>query len=420
MPAFIRNSDGFLSVSGISLADIVTQYGSPLYVYSGDGIRDDYQRFASAVGPAGGSVHFALKSNSSLGVIALLARAGAGADIVSGGEMVRALKAGIPAEKIVFSGVGKSTQEISDALDAGIGQINAESPQEVAAISQIAAIRGIRASVALRVNVDVAPETHAKISTGQRSTKFGVSTTQNEAADLYRQMAADPHIAPAGLAVHIGSQITSLDPFEQAYTALLDFGTALRSEGLDVPGLDLGGGIGVDYETGAACDFTAYGALISRLFTGKGFSLGFEPGRSLMANNGLLLTRVIYVKEGDNKRFVIVDAAMNDLLRPTLYEAHHGIETVGTHGMDVGPADIVGPICETGDYLGQGRMMPQLDAGDALAVMSAGAYGAVMASSYNTRPPAGEIMVLDGTCHMLRRQRTVEDLLAEETIPEMG
>jgi len=402
------------------LGDIAASHGSPLYVYSGDGIRDDYRRFAAAVAPVDGSVHFALKANSALGVIGLLARHGAGADIVSGGEMARALAAGIPAEKIVFSGVGKSAEEIGAALDARIGQINAESPQEVEAISQIAAARGVQAPVALRVNVDVAPKTHAKISTGQRSTKFGVSTSQNEAADLYRKMAADPHIRPAGLAVHIGSQILELDPFERAYSALLSFGTALRDEGLEVPVLDLGGGIGVDYQDGTLTDFTAYGELVSRLFADSGFRLGFEPGRSIVANNGVLLTRVIYVKDGDNKRFAIVDAAMNDLLRPTLYEAHHDIRPVGPEGAIEGPADIVGPVCETGDYLGLDRMMPSLAAGDCLAVMSAGAYGAVMASSYNTRPPAGEVMVLDGEVHILRRRRDVAELLAEEIIPDFG
>jgi len=418
MSAFARDDQGRLCAGGMPLGDIATSHGSPLYVYSGDGIRDDYRRFAAAVAPVDGSVHFALKANSALGVIGLLARHGAGADIVSGGEMARALAAGIPAEKIVFSGVGKSAEEIGAALDAGIGQINAESPQEVEAISQIAAARGVQAPVALRVNVDVAPKTHAKISTGQRSTKFGVSTSQNEAADLYRKMAADPHIRPAGLAVHIGSQILELDPFERAYSALLSFGTALRDEGLEVPVLDLGGGIGVDYQDGTPTDFTAYGELVSRLFADSGFQLGFEPGRSIVANNGVLLTRVIYVKDGDNKRFAIVDAAMNDLLRPTLYEAHHDIRPVGPEGAIEGPADIVGPVCETGDYLGLDRMMPSLAAGDCLAVMSAGAYGAVMASSYNTRPPAGEVMVLDGEVHILRRRRDVAELLAEEIIPD--
>ncbi|MEC8205461.1 MAG: diaminopimelate decarboxylase [Pseudomonadota bacterium] len=420
MSAFARDDQGRLCAGGMPLGDIAASHGSPLYVYSGDGIRDDYRRFAAAVAPVDGSVHFALKANSALGVIGLLARHGAGADIVSGGEMARALAAGIPAEKIVFSGVGKSAEEIGAALDAGISQINAESPQEVEAISQIAAARGVQAPVALRVNVDVAPKTHAKISTGQRSTKFGVSTSQNEAADLYRKMAADPHIRPAGLAVHIGSQILELDPFERAYSALLSFGTALRDEGLEVPVLDLGGGIGVDYQDGTPTDFTAYGELVSRLFAGSGFRLGFEPGRSIVANNGVLLTRVIYVKDGDNKRFAIVDAAMNDLLRPTLYEAHHDIRPVGPEGAIEGPADIVGPVCETGDYLGLDRMMPSLAAGDCLAVMSAGAYGAVMASSYNTRPPAGEVMVLDGEVHILRRRRDVAELLAEEIIPDFG
>ena len=420
MSAFARDDQGRLCAGGMPLGDIAASHGSPLYVYSGDGIRDDYRRFAAAVAPVDGSVHFALKANSALGVIGLLARHGAGADIVSGGEMARALAAGIPAEKIVFSGVGKSAEEIGAALDAGIGQINAESPQEVEAISQIAAARGVQAPVALRVNVDVAPKTHAKISTGQRSTKFGVSTSQNEAADLYRKMAADPHIRPAGLAVHIGSQILELDPFERAYSALLSFGTALRDEGLEVPVLDLGGGIGVDYQDGTPTDFTAYGELVSRLFADSGFQLGFEPGRSIVANNGVLLTRVIYVKDGDNKRFTIVDAAMNDLLRPTLYEAHHDIRPVGPESAIEGPADIVGPVCETGDYLGLDRMMPSLAAGDCLAVMSAGAYGAVMASSYNTRPPAGEVMVLDGEVHILRRRRDVAELLAEEIIPDFG
>jgi diaminopimelate decarboxylase len=420
MSAFARDDQGRLCAGGMSLGDIAASHGSPLYVYSGNGILDDYRRFAAAVAPVDGSVHFALKANSTLGVIGLLAQHGAGADIVSGGEMARALAAGIPAEKIVFSGVGKSAEEIGAALDAGIGQINAESPQEVEAISQIAAARGVQAPVALRVNVDVAPKTNAKISTGQRSTKFGVSTSQNEAAGLYRKMAADPNIRPAGLAVHIGSQIMELDPFERAYSALLSFGTVLRDEGLEVPVLDLGGGIGVDYQDGTPTDFTAYGELVSRLFADSGFRLGFEPGRSIVANNGVLLTRVIYVKDGDNKRFAIVDAAMNDLLRPTLYEAHHDIRPVGPEGAIEGPADIVGPVCETGDYLGLDRMMPSLAAGDCLAVMSAGAYGAVMASSYNTRPPAGEVMVLDGEVHILRRRRDVAELLAEEIIPEFG
>jgi diaminopimelate decarboxylase len=418
--SFTRDDEGRLTVGGLPLEDIAATHGTPLYVYSGDGIRADYRNFAAAVAPVDGKVHFALKANSALGVIALLASQGAGADIVSGGELQRALAAGVPAAKIVFSGVGKTTAEIGAALDAGIGQINAESAAEVEAISRIAATRGVVAPVALRVNVDVAPDTHAKISTGQRSTKFGVSISQNEAAALYRRLADDSHIRPAGLAVHIGSQIRDLDPFERAYTALLEFGSALRSEGLPVPTLDLGGGIGVDYDAGTPTDFTDYGKLVSKVFSDSGFQLGFEPGRSIVANNGALLTRVIYLKDGDNKRFVIVDAAMNDLLRPTLYEAYHAVLPLAPTGALEGPADIVGPVCETGDYLAQDRMMPALAEGDGLAVMSAGAYGAVMASSYNSRPPAGEVMVLDGECHVLRRQRDIAELLAEEVIPGLS
>lgn len=417
MCAFNRLDNGELGVDGLPLSQIAADHDSPLYVYSGASIRDAYRDFAAAVAPVNGKVHFAMKANSALGILALLAREGAGADIVSGGELSRALAAGMPASDVVFSGVGKSRSEIEQALVANIGQINAESPAEVAVISAVAASMGVVAPVALRVNVDVDAKTHAKISTGQRDTKFGISTDQNEAANLYRVMADDPHIAPSGLAVHIGSQLRDMAPFETAYTALLALGSALRADGLDVPLLDLGGGVGVDYDHASPTDFTAYGAMVKRIFDKAGFKLGFEPGRSIVANSGILLTKVIFIKDGDNKRFIIVDAAMNDLLRPTLYEAHHTIIPVKAPGPDVGMADIVGPVCETGDYIGRDRMMPELASDDLLAVLSAGAYGAVMASAYNTRPPAGEVLVLDGQVHELRAKRSVESYLAEESIP---
>ena len=417
MCAFNRLDNGGLGVDGLPLSQIAADHDSPLYVYSGASIRDAYRDFAAAVAPVNGKVHFAMKANSALGILALLAREGAGADIVSGGELSRALAAGMPASDVVFSGVGKSRSEIEQALVANIGQINAESPAEVAVISAVAASMGVVAPVALRVNVDVDAKTHAKISTGQRDTKFGISTDQNEAANLYRVMADDPHIAPSGLAVHIGSQLRDMAPFETAYTALLALGSALRADGLDVPLLDLGGGVGVDYDHASPTDFTAYGAMVKRIFDKAGFKLGFEPGRSIVANSGILLTKVIFIKDGDNKRFIIVDAAMNDLLRPTLYEAHHTIIPVKAPGPDVGMADIVGPVCETGDYIGRDRMMPELASDDLLAVLSAGAYGAVMASAYNTRPPAGEVLVLDGQVHELRAKRSVESYLAEESIP---
>ena len=417
MSAFYRDAKNHLTIDGLALDGLMAEFGSPLYVYSGAGLERSFTAFQTAVSAVSGKVHFALKANSALGVIALLARCGAGADIVSAGELARALAAGIAAKDVVFSGVGKNPADIRTALEAGIGQINAESDQEVAQISAIAAAMGIVAPVALRVNVDVDAGSHAKISTGQRSTKFGISTNQGEAASLYASIDADPHIKPMGLAVHIGSQICDLAPFEQAYSALLDVANGLRASGLDVPCLDLGGGVGVDYNQASDVDFSAYGALVTRLFRGSGFALSFEPGRAISANNGALLTKVIYVKQGDSKRFVIVDAAMNDLIRPTLYDAFHSIVTLAPPRSAIGKADIVGPVCETGDYLGLDREMPALVAGDKLAVLSAGAYSAVMASTYNTRPPAGEVLVFDGKAHLLRPARSLESLLAEETIP---
>lgn len=418
MCAFHRNEDQQLCVDGVPLASLTATYGTPLYVYSGTGIIATFTSFQQAVAPVSGKVHFAMKANSALGVLALIGKLGGGVDIVAIGEMKRAVAAGIAPADMVFSGVGKTDDEIRQALAAGIGQINAESAPELDAISRVAAGLGVVAPVALRVNVDVDPATHRKISTGQRDTKFGISTYQNEAADLYRRLADDAHIKPAGLAVHIGSQIRDLAPFERAYKALLDLANGLRSSGFSVPGLDLGGGIGVDYEAGSAPDFSGYGTLVTNLFKGQGYDLGFEPGRSIIANNGVLVTRVIHVKQGDGKRFVITDAAMNDLLRPTLYEAYHNIVPVAAPGKSAGPADIVGPICETGDYLGLDRDLPEIASGAQLAVLSAGAYGAVMASYYNSRSPAAELLVHDGTPHLLRAARPIEALIADETIPD--
>ena len=417
-----RNPAGELMISEMPVASLAEQFGTPLYVYSGDGFSAYYHAFCDALAGLDTSVHYAVKANSSLGILALLAREGAGADIVSGGEMQRCLSAGIAADKIIFSGVGKSDAEIRQALAAGIGQINAESEAEICHISAIASEMGITAPVALRVNVNVDPGSHAKISTGQRSTKFGIPVADGEAAALYRKIAADPAIRTAGLAVHIGSQLTNLAPFEAAYIELLALADSLRSEGLEVPVLDLGGGLGVDYHGDGEPNFAAYGALVTHIFSDRGYRLGFEPGRAIAADNGLLLTRTHYIKQGEDKRFIIVDSAMNDLLRPTLYEAFHRIEPVlrpstSNSGTSGGLADIVGPVCETGDYLGQGRDMPDIKEGELLAVFSAGAYGAVMMSTYNTRPEAAEIMIYQGEAHLLRRRRTVEELLDCEENP---
>ena len=417
MNDILRDASGHLTISGMRADELAAQYGTPLYVYSGEGFVRSFTTFTKSLSEVDARVHYAVKANSAIGILSLLASCGAGADIVSGGEMRRALAAGIPADKIVFSGVGKTDDEIRAALGEGVGQINAESAAEIAHISAIANAMNLQAPVALRVNVNVDPGSHKKISTGQRSTKFGISAEDGEAAHLYREICANPHIIPRGLAVHIGSQLRNLDPFETAYQALLEIADSLRAEGLDVPILDLGGGLGIDYEGDSDPDFAAYGALVTRIFANRGYQLGFEPGRCIAADNGVLLVTNLYTKQGEDKRFIITDGAMNDLIRPTLYESYHRIEPVGPQQTATGIADIVGPVCETGDYLGTDRMMPDVPEGSCLAVMSAGAYGAVMMSNYNTRPEAAEIIVYQGQAHILRPRRTVDDLIALEDNP---
>ncbi len=412
-----RDESGRLTIGRHTATELAERFGTPLYVYSGDGFVAHYAAFEAALSELDCVVHYAVKANSSLGVLGLLAKQGAGADIVSGGELKRALSAGITPNKIVFSGVGKTDDEISFALHAGIGQINAESAAELRHISRIAAETGRQAPVALRVNVNIDPGSHAKISTGQRSTKFGIPVVDGEAAILYRELCSDPKLSPRGLAVHIGSQLRKLEPFERAYKELLSLADMLRKEGLDVPMLDLGGGLGVDYEGDAMPDFGAYGQMVTRIFANQGYKLGFEPGRSIAADNGVFLTRTLFIKKGEDKRFIIVDGAMNDLIRPTLYEAFHRIEPAGPPQPEIGLADIVGPVCETGDYLGQGRAMPAIAEGEVLAVLSAGAYGAVMMSNYNTRPEAAEVMIHNGVIHVLRPRRCVDDLLKLEDNP---
>ncbi len=416
MTGFTREN-GCLMVDGLSLDAIAAKYGTPLYVYSGAGIAANFIRYQNAVSGADSHVHFALKANSNLAVLRLLATLGAGADIVSGGEMRRALAAGIPANKIIFSGVAKTDDEIRDAITIGIGQINAESSAEVDAVIRIATAIGRSIKLALRVNPNVDAGTHAKIATGKNDTKFGIS--MEDCPHIYRRIAASTAVEVGGLAVHIGSQIMRLEPFEDAWRHLLTLAEALVADGLDVPCLDLGGGVGIDYHTGQHADIDGFGALITRLFGKSNFKLGFEPGRFITAEAGVLLTKVIYTKDVESKQFIIIDAAMNDFLRPTLYEAYHRIEPILDLGANTITADIVGPVCETGDYLGLNRKMPQTHSGDLLAVMSAGAYGAVMRSSYNTRPPAAEVLVLDGTAHLVSSRLTVDDLLNLDHIPDV-
>ena len=415
--------DGVLTVDGIDLTAIAAEWGTPTYIYSAAAIEERYRHFRDNVVPPSGKVHFAIKSNSNLAVLRLLARLGAGADIVSHGEMKRALAVGFNPADIVFSGVGKTDADILAAFAANIGQINAESEAEVERILALAADAHTREAgavscrLALRINPDVATDTHEKISTGHGETKFGVALA--DVPRLYRRIAESSVIAAGGLAVHIGSQIMETGPFEDAWLVMRTLADELIASGFDVPVLDLGGGLGVDYATGEHADAAALGRVVSNLFGNRSYQVGFEPGRYLTAHAGVLLTEVIYTKPAQGKVFMIVDGAMNDLIRPTLYEAFHPIAPVRPRPGDDVMTDVVGPVCETGDYFARGRMMPPAEAGDLVAVMSAGAYGAVMRSAYNTRPPAAEVMVIGGQAHLISTRQSVEDLLALDSIPDV-
>ena len=414
---FTFDDSGMLHCDGIAADELAREFGTPLYVYSADGFLDYFNAFQKAVAPVNGKVHYAVKANSAIAILSLLADAGAGADIVSGGEMQRALAAGIAPADIVFSGVGKSDDEIRLALARNIGQINAESLEEIQRIEAIAEEWGLKARIAIRVNPDVDPKSHEKISTGQKSTKFGIPIAGGQAEQIYRHIHDSPSLENAGLAVHIGSQLTDLAPFKDAYEILIALAERLRSDGMSVPSLDLGGGLGVDYDGESRPDFAAYGKMVEELFSGLDYELGFEPGRSIAADNGILLASVLYTKPAEDKQFIIVDAAMNDLIRPTLYEAHHRIEAAQQSNRGLEIADIVGPVCETGDYLARGRHMPVLEQGELVAVFNAGAYGAVMASNYNTRALPAEVLIHNGTAHCIRARKTIDELLADEVNP---
>ena len=414
---FTFDDSGMLHCDGIAADELAREFGTPLYVYSADGFLDYFNAFQKAVAPVNGKVHYAVKANSAIAILSLLADAGAGADIVSGGEMQRALAAGIAPADIVFSGVGKSDDEIRLALARNIGQINAESLEEIQRIEAIAEEWGLKARIAIRVNPDVDPKSHEKISTGQKSTKFGIPIAGGQAEQIYRHIHDSPSLENAGLAVHIGSQLTDLAPFKDAYEILIALAERLRSDGMSVPSLDLGGGLGVDYDGESRPDFAAYGKMVEELFSGLDYELGFEPGRSIAADNGILLASVLYTKPAEDKQFIIVDAAMNDLIRPTLYEAHHRIEAAQQSNRGLEIADIVGPVCETGDYLARGRHMPFLEQGELVAVFNAGAYGAVMASNYNTRALPAEVLIHNGTAHCIRARKTIDELLADEVNP---
>ena len=363
------------------------------------------------------TICYALKANGNLAVIRTLARLGAGADVVSEGELRRALAAGVPPHKIVFSGVGKTRAEMAAALDAGIAQINVESEPELEALSEVAAARGVTAPVALRVNPDVDAGTHDKISTGRKENKFGIEA--EHAVALYARAQTMTGIRPVGLAVHIGSQLTELAPYRETFGRVAALVRRLRADGHKVTHLDLGGGLGIVYRDETPPAPADYGAVVREVIGPLGCAVAIEPGRSLVGNAGVLLTRVIYVKQGTARRFVIVDAAMNDLARPTLYDAYHDIVTVAAPpaGAPVAPVDVVGPVCETGDTFAVGRPLAPVKAGDLLAIMTAGAYGAAMASTYNARPLVPEVLVHGDRFAEVRPRQDYDTMLKSDAMP---
>lgn len=411
--------DGRLHAEGVSLETIAQQVGTPFYCYSTATLERHYRVFAQAFADQKALVCYALKANSNQAVIATLARLGAGADVVSGGELKRALAAGVPASRIVFSGVGKTAEEMALALDAGIHQFNVESEPELELLSQVAASRGAVAPITIRVNPDVDARTHAKISTGKAENKFGIAWER--VRSVYARAAALPGLRVVGVDVHIGSQLTALEPFEAAFRKVAELVTALRGDGHRIERLDLGGGLGIPYEENRLVppEPANYADIVKRTTGHLGCSVILEPGRLLVGNAGVLVTRVLYVKKATAKTFVIVDAAMNDLIRPTLYEAYHGVLPVVAADPDalMAPVDVVGPVCETGDFLALDRPIAPVKSGDLITLLSAGAYGAAMASTYNTRPLIPEVLVKGDGYAVVRERVPAERIIALDHLP---
>lgn len=408
--------DGVLHAEDLSLAAIAAAHGTPAWVYSSAVMRARVAALRAALAGLDVTLLYALKANSNQAVIATFAREGLGADIVSAGELARARAAGVAADKIVFAGVGKTASEMAAGLEAGILQFNVESEAELRALDAVARGMGRRAPVAFRINPDVDAATHAKITTGKSENKFGIEI--DAARDLARAAKTMTGIALEGIAVHIGSQLTQVAPYRAAFARVADFARELLADGHALRRLDLGGGLGVVYDRARdqAPDLAAYAAAIRDTVAPLGLGLLVEPGRWLVADAGLLLARVVYVKQGTAKRFVIVDAAMNDLLRPTLYEATHEILPVVQATGAGAVADLVGPVCESGDYLARGRLLPAAGAGDLVALMQAGAYGAVMSSRYNSRPLAVELLVRGHEVAVVRPRETIAALIAQDRL----
>lgn len=411
---------GWLYAEDVALRDIAQQAGTPFYCYSSATLAHHYRVFAGAFSGQDTLICYSVKANGNLAVLRTLAQLGSGADIVSEGELRRALAAGIPAGKIVFSGVGKTRAEMAAALDAGILQFNVESEPELRALSEVAQAREAIAAIAIRVNPDVDAKTHAKIATGKSENKFGIPISR--AREVYAQAARLPGLRVAGVDVHIGSQLTDLAPFRQAFIKVRELTEALRGDGHVITRLDLGGGLGIPYvQSNANPPLPSdYAAMTAQIFKGLGCRLIFEPGRLIAGNAGVLVTRVIYVKQGESRQFAIVDAAMNDLIRPTLYDAYHEIWPLRETGANAALSryDVVGPVCETGDSFATDREFATLGENDLLAILSAGAYGAVQSGTYNARLLIPEVLVRGDAFAIVRPRQTYDDLLALDRFPD--
>lgn len=412
--------NGTLHAEGVSVAEIAARVGTPFYCYSTATLTRHYSIFADALKDAGldATVCFALKANPNVAVVRTMAKLGAGADVVSEGELRQALEAGVPADRIVFSGVAKTRRELEFAVAKGIMQINVESEPELELLSQVAAARGVKMPIALRVNPDVDAGTHAKITTGKKENKFGIEWTR--AHEVYRKARDLPGVEPVAIACHIGSQLTELEPFAAAFRRVRDLVAMLRADGFAIRRLDLGGGLGVPYEDETPPSPADYAQTIKAELGDLGCSIVLEPGRVLVGNAGILVSSVVYVKEGSTRTFAIVDAAMNDLVRPVMYEAYHGIDTVAQPSPDAPrhPVDVVGPVCETGDTFAKQRPLPPLKSGDLLVFRTAGAYGAAMASTYNTRPLVPEVLVNGDRFAVIRARPSYEEMRSLESLPD--
>src|SRR5271166_1240553 len=412
--------NGVLHAEGVNLIALAEAVGTPFYCYASATLERHYTVFAGAFADVDALVCYAMKANSNQAVIATLARLGAGADVVSGGELLRARAAGIAPHKIMFSGVGKTTRELAQAVDEGILCVNVESEAELELLAAIAAAKGRAIDISIRVNPDIDPKTHAKIATGKAENKFGIPISR--ARDVYARAAKLKGVRVAGVDMHIGSQITELDPFSDAFALLADFVRELRADGHVIRHVDLGGGLGIPYreDNEPPPDPDAYAAVVKRATRDLGCQLIFEPGRLIVGNAGILVTRVLYLKRGEAKTFVIVDAGMNDLVRPTLYDAHHDLRPVreAAVGAPRFIADVVGPVCESGDFIALERSVVEPRAGELLAIMSAGAYGAVEAGTYNTRPLVPEVLVRKGEWALVRPRVTAEELIALDRLPD--